>query len=80
MIVFQGTDPEIPVDKENIYCRVFGTLRVKNGEKLIMILNITPVARLNEITTHLYDVILVRILSEKKSTGEVSINSILFCL
>lgn len=67
-----ATAPHIPVDKENIYCRVFGTMRVKDKEKLIMILNIAPIARLNEITTHLYDVILVRTLSEKKAAGEAN--------
>lgn len=67
----QTVTPEIPVDKENIYCRIFGTLRIKDKEKLLMILKIVPIAKLNEITTHLYDVILVRTLSEKRSTGEV---------
>lgn len=59
------------MDKENIYVKVFGTLRNKGGEKLIMILKIAPIDQLNELTCHLYEVVHIRVMTEKKSMGLV---------
>lgn len=64
-----SSSPNIPVDKENIYVKVFGTLRNKGGEKLIMILKIAPIDQLNELTCHLYEVVHIRVMTEKKSMG-----------
>ncbi|GLV36256.1 Replication protein A2 [Carabus blaptoides fortunei] len=63
------SQPNIPVDKENIYVRVYGTLRNKGGEKLIMILKMAPIDKLNELTCHLYEVLYKRVMAEKKSKG-----------
>lgn len=69
---FQGNQPKIPVDKEGVYVKVFGTIRTSGSDKLIMVLKISPLSSLNEITMHLLEVIHVRYQLEKGLQNEVS--------
>lgn len=62
---------KLPV-QEGVYCRVFATIRNQNSEKLLMILKIAPITSINEITTHLIEVLHVRLNMEYGSQNEVS--------
>jgi replication factor A2 len=53
----------------NTYVRVVGSLRSTSGTKSIMIFNIHPVSGINELNTHLLEVINARYLAEEYSRG-----------
>lgn len=64
------TAPNLPLVKEGCYLRVFGSLRMQEGEKLLMVLRMYSIENLNEITTHLLDVIDVRLQAEALGKGD----------
>lgn len=53
----------------NTYVRVVGSLRATGGTKSIMIFNIHPVGGINEVNTHLLEVINARYLAEEYARG-----------
>lgn len=59
--------PKLPVVKEGGYVQVFGTVRVQDGTKNIMVLKMFPVDDCNIITTHLLEVINTRLQAEAMS-------------
>ncbi|KAK2577465.1 hypothetical protein KPH14_003567 [Odynerus spinipes] len=51
--------------KINSYVRVYGSLRIQEGKRVILVLRIFPLKDLNELTTHLLEVIHVKLSAEK---------------
>lgn len=49
----------------NTYCRVYGTVRTQNDRKTVMLFKIEPVTTINEVTTHLLEVLNARYTAEK---------------
>jgi len=68
--------PNLPLVKEGCYLRIYGSLRVQDGEKLLMVLRMFPVESMNEISTHLLEVIHVRLEAEALSKGPGVLESI----
>ncbi|XP_022911692.1 replication protein A 32 kDa subunit [Onthophagus taurus] len=68
------TTPNLPIVKEGCYIRVYGSIRKQEGRIKLMILRMFPVDDLNEITTHLLEVIHTRLEAEnlKKNKGNFS--------
>ncbi|KAF5280063.1 hypothetical protein FQR65_LT15100 [Abscondita terminalis] len=62
--------PQLPLVKEGCYLRIFGSLRIQDGQKLLMVLRMNSVENPNEITSHLLDVIDVRLQAEALSKGD----------
>ncbi|XP_063229736.1 replication protein A 32 kDa subunit [Bacillus rossius redtenbacheri] len=52
-----GTQDSSPRVEENCYYRVFGTLRTQSGQRHVTLFKILPITDLNELTTHLLEVI-----------------------
>ncbi|KAK5647788.1 hypothetical protein RI129_002680 [Pyrocoelia pectoralis] len=61
--------PNLPLVKEGCYLRIYGSLRVQEGEKILMVLKMYPVDDINEITNHLLCVIQTRLEAEAASKG-----------
>jgi len=59
--------PKLPIVKEGGYVQVFGTIRVQDGIKNLMVLKMFPVEDCNIITTHLLEVIHARLQAEAMS-------------
>lgn len=59
--------PLLPVVKEGAYVQVFGTIRVQDGHKNLMVLKMFPIDDCNIITTHLLEVINTRLQAEVMS-------------
>lgn len=55
----------------NTYARVFGSIRNQGGKKALMIFKIEPLSSINELTTHLLEVLNARYMAEdfSKSAG-----------
>lgn len=63
---------DLPLVKEGRYVKVYSSLKVVNGEKLLMALRMFPVDDPNQITTHLLEVIHARLAAEKAGKDTVS--------
>lgn len=61
--------PNLPMVKEGCYVRLYGSLRVQDGKKMLMILKMFPIDNLNEISTHLLEVVQARLEAEVLSKG-----------
>lgn len=61
--------PNLPVVKEGCYLRIFGSIRVQDGKKVIMVMKMRPVDKLNEVTTHMLEVVQTRLETEVLSKG-----------
>lgn len=68
--------PNLPLVKEGCYLKICGSLRVQEGEKILMVLRMYPVDHINEITTHLLNVIRTRLQTEAVSKGPGPLASI----
>ncbi|XP_017784903.1 PREDICTED: replication protein A 32 kDa subunit [Nicrophorus vespilloides] len=67
-ILWLETDNDkLPTVLEGRYVQIYGTLRSINGEKSVMIFNLSQVKNINMITTHLLEMIHVRLVAEKMS-------------
>lgn len=53
----------------NTYVRIVGALRSQNGSRSIMIFKIHPISGVNELNTHLLEVINARYLAEEYARG-----------
>lgn len=68
-------DSNIPQVVVNTYARVYGSVRNQNGARVIMIFRLAPLSSINELTTHLLEVLNARFKAEeysKKSYEEPS--------
>ena len=70
--MFQNDDPAVaaPNVVENSYYRVYGTLRSLQGRKYLQMVRILPIKDLNELTTHILEVIHKPLLFQKLSLTE----------
>lgn len=62
--------PNLPDVKEGRYCQVYGSVRNQDGRKIIMILKMFQVDNINIITSHLSQVIYVRLEAEAMNRRE----------
>lgn len=62
--------PNLPVVKEGCYVEVYGSLRVQDGQKMVMVLRMFPVDNINKVTTHMIECMHVRFESEALSKGQ----------
>lgn len=53
----------------NTYARVFGSIRNQGGKKALMIFKIEPLSSINELTTHLLEVLNARFMAEDFAGG-----------
>lgn len=72
MFDVQNSGPNLPDVKEGRYCRVFGSLRVQDGQKILMVLRMFQVDNINIITTHLLQVVHARLEAESMQKHGVS--------
>lgn len=79
MTILQNSGPNLPDVKEGRYCRVFGSFRVQDGQKMLMILRMFEVDNMNIITTHLLQVIHTRLEAESMHKHGVGLGAS-FCL
>lgn len=56
----------------NTYCRIYGSVRSQNNGKTIMLFKLEPVSSVNEVTTHLLEVLHARYMSEKFTSDSMS--------
>uniref|UniRef100_A0A0K8TSG2 Putative single-stranded dna-binding replication protein a rpa medium 30 kd subunit n=1 Tax=Tabanus bromius TaxID=304241 RepID=A0A0K8TSG2_TABBR len=63
----EGDTQKAPDVMVNCYARVYGTVRQLGGKKTMMIFKMIPVASLNEVTTHLLEVLNARYKAEEYS-------------
>ncbi|KAK9892258.1 hypothetical protein WA026_019059 [Henosepilachna vigintioctopunctata] len=56
--------PKLPIIKENAYVQIFGSLRIQENEKMVMVLRMFPVNDCNVVTSHLLQVIHARLEAE----------------
>lgn len=75
----QSNGPDLPDVKEGRYCIVFGSFRVQDGQKMLMILRMFEVDNMNIITTHLLRVIHTRLEAESMRKHGVWLHNC-FCL
>lgn len=66
------SEATLPTVQEGNYVQVFGSIRMQDGEKVVMILRMFPVDDCNIITTHLLEVVHTRLAAEKMSQTTVS--------
>ncbi|XP_055325468.1 replication protein A 32 kDa subunit [Sitodiplosis mosellana] len=59
-----GDGSNMPALLLNTYVRVFGSIRNQGGTKALMIFKIDPLSSINELTTHLLEVLNARFLAE----------------
>ncbi|XP_025830801.1 replication protein A 32 kDa subunit isoform X2 [Agrilus planipennis] len=59
-----NSTPNLPAVKEGCYVKVFGSLKNRDGMKSLMVLRMFPLDTINEITTHLLEVIGARLEAE----------------
>ncbi|KRT83199.1 hypothetical protein AMK59_3278 [Oryctes borbonicus] len=62
-----GTTPNLPAVKEGCYLRLYGSLRTHDGVRSIMVMRMFPIDNINEVTTHLLEVIHARLEAENMS-------------
>lgn len=59
-----GDGSNMPPLLLNTYARVFGSIRNQGGTKALMIFKIEPLSSINELTTHLLEVLNARFMAE----------------
>lgn len=68
----EGDSMNAPQVIVNAYARVYGSVRKQGGSKTIMLFRLEPMANLNELTTHLLEVLNARFRSEEASRKDIS--------
>lgn len=63
----EGETLNMPLVMLNSYARVVGSIRNQGGTKTIMIFKIDPIRSINEVTTHLLEVLDARFKAEEYS-------------
>lgn len=68
---------KLPMVKENNYVRIYGSLRVQDGEKIVMVLRMFPVDDCNIVMNHLLQVIHARLQAEHIANNPAGSTSII---
>ena len=72
----QNNTPNLPSVKENCYVRVYGSLRLQDGQKTLMVLKMFAVDNINVVVTHLLEVIYTRLEAENMGKSHsVAVNN-----
>jgi len=59
--------------RENVYVRIYGHLRSFNGKRSIVAFTVRPLMDLNELTSHLLEMLYVRAYHRKQQSGSMDI-------
>ncbi|XP_023702167.1 replication protein A 32 kDa subunit isoform X3 [Cryptotermes secundus] len=65
----------IPSVVENMYCRVYASLRTSQGKKHIFVFRIMNLDNLNDLTRHILEVMYSSLKIQKIKTSEITMNS-----
>lgn len=65
----EGDSANTPQLLLNTYARVYCSVRNQGGKKVLMIYNIAPISSINELNTHLLEVINARYMAEEYGKG-----------
>lgn len=68
----EGDSMNAPQVVVNAYARVYGSVRNQGGGKTIMLFRLEPMANINELTTHMLEVLNARFRAEEASKKDVS--------
>jgi len=71
----EGDISNMPSLLLNTYARVYGSIRNQGGTKSIMIFKIEPIPSINDLTSHLLEVVNARYMAEEFSKSGDGINS-----
>lgn len=65
----------IPKVQLNTYARVFGSIKSHGGRNILQIFNVRPLSSINELTTHLLEVVNARFMAEAIGKSNEEINA-----
>lgn len=68
----EGDTANTPALLENTYARVYGSIRIQGASKVLMVYNISALTSINELNTHLLEVLSAKFMAEEFSKGGLS--------
>lgn len=73
--ILQEEQQVIPPVVENMYCRVYASLRTSQGKKHIFVFRIMNLDNLNDLTRHVLEVMYSSLKIQKIKTSEITMVS-----